>query len=93
MPYILTPLDRSNIIREREIRSQIYHILVLLCPFAYWVILHVFLSSADFFSKSTFTNIYFKKTIRVSNSLYSDRFVGPDLGPKLFATFISRRRK
>ena len=51
---------------------------------AFWVILHAFLSSADFFSKSTFMKNYFTNTIRVSNSLDPDvarRFVGPDLGP------------
>ena len=45
--------------------------------------MHV-LSSADFFQKSTFSKIYFRNTIRVSNSLDPDqtrRFVGPNLGP------------
>ena len=35
-------------------------------------------------SKSTFSKIYFRNTIRVPNSLDPDqarRFVGPDLGP------------
>ena len=43
-----------------------------------------FLSSADFFSKSTFSKIFFRITIRVSNSLDPDQarhIVGPDLGP------------
>ena len=42
------------------------------------------LSSADFFSKSTFLKNSFRNTIRVSNSLDPDQarpFVGPDLGP------------
>ena len=42
------------------------------------------LSSADFFSKLTFSKISFRNTIRVSNRLDPDqarRFVGPDLGP------------
>ena len=48
------------------------------------VILHVFLSSADFFSKSTFSKNCSRNTIRVSNSLDPDQaghFVGPGLGP------------
>ena len=51
----------------------------------YWVILHAFLSSADFFFfKSTFPKNSFRNIIRVSNSLDPDQaqhFVGPDLGP------------
>ena len=42
------------------------------------------LSSAVFFSKSTFSKNSFRSTIRVSNSLDPDQswcFVGPDLGP------------
>ena len=42
------------------------------------------LLSADFFSKLTFSKNYFKNTIRVTKSLYSDQdrdYVGPDLGP------------
>ena len=41
-----------------------------------------FLSSADFFSITTFSKNYFENSIRLSNSLYPDqarRFVGPDL--------------
>ena len=48
------------------------------------LILHVFLSSAEFFSKSTFLKISFRITIRVANSLNPDQarlFVGTDLGP------------
>ena len=42
--------------------------------FAYWVILHAFLSSAVvFFFKIFFTNNYFMNTIKVSNSLYPDQ--------------------
>ena len=44
----------------------------------------MFLSSADFFLKSTFSKNSFRNTIRVSNSLdpYQDQHsVGPDLGP------------
>ena len=40
----------------------------------------VLLSSADFFSKSTFSKTSFRNTIRVSNSLDPDS-VGPDLVP------------
>ena len=42
------------------------------------------LSSADFFSKLTFSKNSFRNTIRVSNGLDPDkdrRAVGPDLGP------------
>ena len=49
-----------------------------------------FLSSADFFSKSTFSKNAFKNIIRVSNSLDSDQarhFVGPDLGPNCLQRF------
>ena len=44
----------------------------------------LFLSSADFFSKTTFSKISFRNTIRVSHSLDPDQaqhFVGPDLVP------------
>ena len=47
-------------------------------------ILHACSSSADFFSKSTFSKNTFMNTIRVSNSLDPDQvrhFVGPDLDP------------
>ena len=52
-------------------------------PFARWVILHTFLSSADFFSTSTFSENSCRNTIRMSNSLDPDQarqFVGHDLG-------------
>ena len=62
-------------------------------------ILHAFLSSADFFSKSTFLKNSFRNAIRVSNSLDPDQarhFVGPDLGPsylqRLSADDTSRQR-
>ena len=44
----------------------------------------MYLSAADFFSILTFSNIYFRSTIRVSNSFDTDkarRDVGPGLGP------------
>ena len=44
----------------------------------------MFLSSADFFSKSTFSKNSFRSSIRVSNGLDPDQnghSVGPDLGP------------
>ena len=47
-------------------------------------ILHAFLLSADFFSKSTFSKNSFRNTIRVSNTLDLEQarhFVGPDLDP------------
>ena len=50
-----------------------------------WVIVHAFLLSADFFSKSRFSKISFMyNTISGSNSLNTDQArhsVRPDLGP------------
>ena len=46
--------------------------------------LYAFLSSADFFFKSTFSKSSFGNTIRVPNGLDSDqarRYLGPDLSP------------
>ena len=43
---------------------------------------HAFLSSGEFFSKSTVLNYFLRNTSRVSNSLEPDQaqhFVGPDL--------------
>ena len=61
--------------------------------------MHAFLSSADFFSKSTFLKKNFRNTVRVSNSLDPDQarlFVGPDLVPnclqKLSADETSRQK-
>ena len=67
--------------------------------FAYWVIFHAFLLSADFFSNSTFSKIIFRNTIRESNSWDPDHAqnnVGPDLVPsclqKVAADETSRHR-
>ena len=52
-----------------------------------WEILMTFLSSADLFSKSTFSKSSFRNTIRVSNRLDPDQtwhIVGPDLRPNCF---------
>ena len=49
------------------------------------IILHALLSSAEFFSKSTFSNNSFRNTIRMPNLLDPDQarhYVRPDLGPK-----------
>ena len=63
------------------------HIISWLKPFAYWVILHVFLSSADFFFK---INFFEKKnsgmplecqTVFDPYPYWARSFVGPDLGP------------
>ena len=58
-----------------------------------------FLSSADFFSKSTFSKNSSRNYIRVSNGLdpgQARNFVGPDLGPRcllrLLADGIRRQR-
>ena len=64
---------------------------------AYLVILHALLSSAIFFySKSNLSKSSFTNTIRLSNSLDPDHFVGPDLGlnclQKLTADGTSRQR-
>ena len=56
-------------------------IVITLCPLRNF---SCFLSSADFFSKSTFSEKSFRNTIWASNRLdpeLSWRFVGPDLGP------------
>ena len=64
-----------------------------------WIIFHAFLSSAEFFSKSTFLKNSFRNAIRMSNSLDPDqarRFVRPDLGPiclkRLLADHTRRQR-
>ena len=52
--------------------------------FAYWVVLLVFLSSADFFQNQLFRKILSGIPSGVSNSLDPDQArqnVGPDLGP------------
>ena len=49
----------------------------------------IFLLSADFFSKLTFSKNSFRNTIRISNRLAPDLArpsVGPDLGPNCFQT-------
>ena len=80
--------------------SYIIYISTTCMPglFAYWVILRSFLSSADFFSKSTFLK-KISGIPSVSNNLDPDQgghFVGPDLGPNclqwLSADDISRQR-
>ena len=64
---------------------------------AYWVNLHTFLSSADFFQNHFFNS--FRNTSKLSNSLNPDQarhFVGPDLGPnclkRLSADDTSRQK-
>ena len=55
-----------------------------------WKILHDFVSSADFFSKLTFSKNSFRNTIRINNFLDPDQgqhFVGPDLVPNCFVLF------
>ena len=52
--------------------------------FACWENFPAFLSSADFFQKSTFSKNSVRNTIGVSNNLDPDQArqnVGPDLGP------------
>ena len=61
---------------------------------AYVVILHASLDFFDFFYKPLCTNIYFRNTIRVSNSLDPDQaqyFVGPDCLQKLSTDNTSRQ--
>ena len=64
---------------------------------ACWVILHAFVVHGCFFKITFFSkNLHSRNTIRVSESLDPDqaqRFVRPDLGPKLSAKIISRRQK
>ena len=61
--------------------------------FACWVLLHAFLSSADFFSsKLTSLKTFFRATIRVSNSLEPEQarhIVGPDLVPNCLQMFLA----
>ena len=66
--------------------------MVLAKLFAYWVILHVVLSSAEILSKSTFSKHSFTNTIRLSNSLDPDqarRSVRPDLGPSCLQKLLA----
>ena len=63
------------------------------------IFFHDILSSADFFSKLTFSKNYYKNTIKVPNSFDPDRarhLVGPDLYPnclqRLSADDTSRLR-
>ena len=46
--------------------------LIKVYLFSYWAIFMLFLSSADFFSKSTILKNSFRNTFRVSNSLDPD---------------------
>ena len=55
------------------------------------VLLHTFLSFADFFQNQLFEKFF---TIRVSNSLDLDQArhsIGPDLGPNCLQKVISKR--
>ena len=77
---ILQESNAAYILLMEEIKSRPADLSphhVLLCySFAYWVILHALFSSAVvflFFSKSTFSKIYFRNTIRVSTSLDPDQ--------------------
>ena len=56
----------------------------MLTLFACWVILHSFLSSADFFSKLTFSKNSYRNIICMSNSLHPDQ-ARPDVGIDLVA--------
>ena len=49
--------------------------------FADWVILHVFLSSVDFFLELTFLKKSFRNSIRVLNIWNPDQALHFDLGP------------
>ena len=52
--------------------------------FAYWVILHAFLSSAEFFFKINLIKTFFQEYHQHVNCLDTDQawhLVGPDLGP------------
>ena len=52
----------------------------------------ILVSSADFFSKLTFSKNSFRNTIRVSNSLDPDQdlhSVGPDLGPNCLQRLLA----
>ena len=70
----------NKIVPSHDIMVLLAYALTLAC----WVILHAFLSPADFFQNQLFQKNSFRNTIRVLNSLNSDwarHSVGPDLGP------------
>ena len=67
-----SPLARSSLIRLCSFflplnicrsKAEIFQL------FAYWIILHAFLSSADFFQNQLFSENSFSNTIGMSNSL------------------------
>ena len=80
--------DEAHMISvTRKSVSGVYNKIRLLL-FAYWVMLHAFLS-LFFLSKSTFSKISFRNTIRMSNSLDPDParlYVGFDLNPNCLQT-------
>ena len=77
---------------ENELNAKFEELVVSCCMMGNFACF--LLSSADFFSKSSFLKNSFRNTIRVSNSLNPDqarRNVGPDLGSKLLAKVIIRQ--
>ena len=64
--------------------------------FACSVVLHIFLSSADFFKINFFIKILLETLSECQTVWIKDHdrhSVGPDLGPNSFAKAISRRQK
>ena len=70
-----------------QFTSEVHTVLYALLSaalFTYLIILHAFLSSADFLQGHFLEKKTFRNTIRESNSLEPYKaqcFVGPDLGP------------
>ena len=60
--------------------------------FAFWEILHPFLSSTDFFQNQLFRKILSGIPSEYENSLDPDPFVGPDVGPYCLQRLTSRYR-
>ena len=65
-------MNYQTIIITEEVVRRSDNCRIVAADFAYWVV-YAFLSSADFFSKLTFSKNSFMSTIRVSDSLDSDQ--------------------
>ena len=83
--YLNSPVMLVNYLQQTTSADDIFRCIflgTLRVNSTCWVILHTILSSADFFSQSTFPKNSFRNTIGVSNSLDPDQaqhFVVPDL--------------
>ena len=68
-----TAEKKNSLVFNYSLAYVIHNILFFILEKVYWVILHVLLSSAVLFLKSTFSKNYFRNTIRLSNSLDPDQ--------------------